>query len=298
MANILRDFVYLDWERVRSLAAQLFRGVPENLTTETGKEASIGAEIEGGILGFLKGQAEGDYRYFRTQNETRSFHHYVYSLVEERLAKDRLLTPIDADFDYNTWTHQAFRDGQFVKVIGIIRLIDYSWTMGMLETMPRIMETALHMSRLESQKKQDDEQARQNVGRQEKTLKDMKAMNLGKVAEVVRTLYGDTIRVKVLPNKNYPDKIFSGAGNQDNFYDTAASLSQKYGYEVDANWVTLGQVNLSNSSTEPLPLPIGNQMEDALEIAVLKINEMARVISSTRFPAVSITPISIYRTIR
>jgi hypothetical protein len=37
-------------------------------------------------------------------------------------------------------------------------------------------------------------------------------------------------------------------------------------------------------------------MEDAFEAVALNINNMVQVASATRFPAVSFTPISIYRT--
>lgn len=36
---IIRDFVYLDWERIRSMAAQLFRGIPEGRTEGESREA-------------------------------------------------------------------------------------------------------------------------------------------------------------------------------------------------------------------------------------------------------------------
>jgi hypothetical protein len=97
---VLRDFVYLDWERVRSLAAQLFHGIPQDAATERGREVKVEGRVEGSIPGLLKGEAAADYRYFRTENETRSLHHYVYSLVEARLLKDQFVTPIGADFDF------------------------------------------------------------------------------------------------------------------------------------------------------------------------------------------------------
>ena len=47
--NMLRDFVYLDWERVRSLAAQLFQGVPETSTREHGSSLAVEGRVEGEI---------------------------------------------------------------------------------------------------------------------------------------------------------------------------------------------------------------------------------------------------------
>jgi hypothetical protein len=72
-------------------------------------------------------------------------------------------------------------------------------------------------------------------------------------------------------------------------------LSQKYGYEIDADWVTLGQVNRSTASEEPMSIPVGNEMEDSFEAVALEVNGITRVASATTFPAVSFTPISIYR---
>ena len=89
---------------------------------------------------------------------------------------------------------------------------------------------------------------------------------------------------------------FVGSANLACFHDSAASLAQKYGYEIDAGWTVLGQVNLSTATATPTPIPTGNDMEDAFEAVALGINNIVRVASATRFPAVSFTPISIYRT--
>jgi hypothetical protein len=146
--SVLRDFVYLDWERVRSLAAQLFHGVPQDATAERGSEVTADGHLEGSVLGLLKGQAGADYRYFRTENETRSFHHYIYSLVEDRLLKDGQISSIDANFDFKQWTESFFRDGQFVRVTGVVRLMDFAWISTMLEALPNMLRTAQYAESL------------------------------------------------------------------------------------------------------------------------------------------------------
>jgi len=64
----------------------------------------------------------------------------------------------------------------------------------------------------------------------------------------------------------------------------------------DGGWVVLGQVNGSVSESEPIPIPTGNEMEDAFESLALNINSLFHVASATTFPAISFTPISVYRT--
>jgi hypothetical protein len=291
----LRDFLYLDSERVRSFAAQLLRGIPENLVTGTGNEFLAKSGFEGNAMGMLKGKIEGDYRFFRTQNETRSFHHYLYSLFEEQLEKEKMITGIDESFDFSRWIPSNFHDGQFVKIQGVLRITDYNEIGNIMDMLPRIMETGMHLTKFGSKDGQTNDQIKQNNREQEKTLRDLRSMQLNKLTDLIHSFYGDGVRIKVVPNKNYPRNLFAGTGTRANFYDSSSGLNQKYGYEVDANWVTLGQINISETSNEPVPLSTGNDIEDGIEQLVLAMNQMTRIINSTRFPAITITPISIYR---
>jgi hypothetical protein len=299
--SVLRDFVYLDWERVRSLSAQLFGGVPQDATKGQGRDVGAKGHLEGGIPAIFKGQGGADYRYFRTENETRSFHHYVYSLLEERLLEQGMITMLDEDFDFDQWTEEYFRDGQFIRAIGLVRLMDYVWVSTMVEALPRMMRTAHHAENLSLKQMRDAQlitrkefEAKQKE--RQNQLNELKTLKMDQMTGLVRQLYGDAVRVKVLPDRDRPSYVFVGSGSIANFHDSAASLSQKYGYEIDAGWVTFGQVNLSTVSESPVSIPIGNDMEDSFERAALGINQMVRVASAAKFPAVSFTPISIYRT--
>jgi hypothetical protein len=144
----LRDFVYLDWERVRSLSAQLLGGVPQDATKESGHDLGARGEVRGGIPAILSGKGGGDYRYFSTQNETRSLHHYVYSLFETRLRERGVVTEVDASFDFDKWTEDHFRDGQFVLVTGLVRFMDYGWVSTMMDALPSMMRAAQHATNI------------------------------------------------------------------------------------------------------------------------------------------------------
>ena len=117
-----RDFIYLDWERIRSIAAQLFQGIPEQSSTEKHNEAAVKGELGGNLFGLIQGKGGADYRYFKSENETRSLHHSIYSLVENRLIEDGLIEVIDDKYDFADWNKGHFQDGQFIRVTGLIRL--------------------------------------------------------------------------------------------------------------------------------------------------------------------------------
>ncbi|MDP9475904.1 MAG: hypothetical protein M3R38_09495 [Actinomycetota bacterium] len=300
-STVVRDFVYLDWERVRSMSAQLLGGVPQDATRESGHDAGARGQVEGGIPLAIKGRGEGDYRYFRTQNETRSLHHYVYSLFEERLRARGAVAEVDSGFDFGGWREDRFRDGQFVRATGLVRLMDYGWLSTMMEALPNMMGAAHHAANIGLKQARDEGRLTRKEfdaeqRKQQRQLTELKALKLEKITELVKRLYGDAVRVKVVPDPRRAANAFVGSANLACFHDSAASLAQKYGYEIDAGWTVLGQVNLSSATATPTPIPTGNDMEDAFEAAALGINNIVRVASATRFPAVSFTPISIYRT--
>lgn len=123
----------------------------------------------------------------------------------------------------------------------------------------------------------------------------MKALKLNEITTFMRQMYGETVRIKVVANKKHKENVFVGSGDPDSFHDTVSSLTQKYGYEVDANWTVMGQSNISAVSEEPAPIPIGNAMEDMFEQIALMVSGLNRMATAVKFPAISFNPISIYR---
>ncbi|HEX2986904.1 MAG TPA: hypothetical protein VHS06_01880 [Chloroflexota bacterium] len=118
---------------------------------------------------------------------------------------------------------------------------------------------------------------------------------MDEVAAAIRQLYGDAVRVKVLPDKRHPENVFVGMCERKNFSDRAEWLCQKYGYDIDAGWVTIGQMNLPKDSTQVLEIPIGNPIDDQFEAAILSISNGIHALVKPRFPAIAFTPICIYR---
>ena len=52
---------------------------------------------------------------------------------------------------------------------------------------------------------------------------------------------------------------------------------------------------MPGTPTEPTSIPTGNSLEDVLENVVLGLNQMVRIAGAVAFPAVSLTPIAVYR---
>jgi hypothetical protein len=268
-AHVVRDFIYLDYGRVKSLAAQL--GVDE----QRGGGAAAAAD---------------------PTDRERTL------LALEPVVMGRGATQINSNYDFAAWTPESFSDGQFVVARGAVRLLDFSWLAMALTGLPAVLKK---MSRIEmaALKNSDEGRRMSKSALQQRSQENMVAiakveeLKMDELSDVVRQLYPGVVRVKVRPSSEHPRHVLIGSAYAEHFYDTPAALSQKYGVEVDAGWTVLGQLNVPNQggASQPQPIPTGNQMEDAFEQMALLMNNAFRLANAPAFPALSLTPIAIYR---
>ena len=269
----LRDFIHLDHDRVRSLAAQLDVSDPSG----TGDSAD------------------------RVQRE-RLFLQLEPALFN-REAAGPSVRHVGPDFDFANWKPETFADGQFVVATGTLRLMDYAWLAQALTGLPAVLRK---MSKIEmaALRNSDEGKRMSKSALQQRSLENQNAiakveeLKMDELSDVVRGLYGDIVRVKLRPSREHPAAVFIGSARTDHFYDTPAAMSQKYGIEIDAGWTVVGQLNVPNLAAPAAPIPVGNQMEDAFEQMALLMNNAFPLANAPAFPALSLTPIAIYRTAR
>jgi hypothetical protein len=262
-APLLRDFIYLDAPRVRSLASQLQL------------DASGGTD--------------------------RAADERLVSALEPALAQRGRVLPIDGTYDFGKWTPQSFSDGQFIRATGVVRLLDFAWLSLALGGLPAVLKkmSKLEMDALrnsEEGRRMSKSAIQQRSQENQVAIAKVEEFRADELGEVVRKLYGDVIRIKVRPSPtDHPQAVLVGSAYAEHFYDTPAALSQKYGVEIDAGWTILGQLNVPNATTAAHPLPTGNRMEDAFEQIAMLMNNAFRVASAPQFPNVSFTPLAMYR---
>ena len=264
----LRDFIYLDFDRVHSLAAQLDLPSPGPSPDRAGREKLL-------------------------------------LQVEPALLSRGAFADLGPTFDFSKWTAESFTDGQFVRVTGVVRLLDFAWLAQALGGLPAVLKK---MSKIElaafknseEGKRMSKSQIQQRSLENQSAIAKVEEFKMDELSDVVRQLYPGVVRVKIRPSPDHPRHVLIGSAYADHFYDTPAALSQKYGVEVDAGWTVLGQLNVPNQSgaTQPQPIPTGNQMEDAFEQMALLMNNAFRLANAPAFPALSLTPVAIYRAAR
>jgi hypothetical protein len=257
----IREFIYLDFDRVRSLAAQL--NIPAPLSAD------------------------------RADRE-RVFFHFESAVGDEQALR------IDSGFDFARW--DKLPDGQLVWASGVIRLLDYAWLATALNGLPAVLRkmSKIEMTALRNSdegRRMSKSQLQQRSQENQAAIAQVEEMKVGELSDVVRQLYSGSVRIKLRPNPEHPRHVLMGSADLGSFYDSAAGLTQKYGIEIDAGWTVVGQLNVPNLAAAPQPVPVGNQMEDAFEQVALLMNNAFRLANAPAPPALSFTPIAIYRSV-
>ena len=210
------------------------------------------------------------------------------------------------------WPTEADHRAALDPVIGlltgrpvVVRLLDFSWLAMALTGLPAVLKkmSKIEMAALRNsdEGRRLSKQALQQRGQENMAaIAKVEELRMDELSDVVSQLYPGMVRVKVRPSPDHPRHVLIGSAYAQHFYDSPAALSQKYGVEADAGWTVLGQLNVPSptGASAPQPIPTGNQMEDAFEQMALLMNNAFRLASAPAFPALSLTPIAIYRTAR
>ena len=262
----LREYLYLDVDRLASIADQLDLepDAPDDLDSRLASQRLFAA-VEGAITG-------------------------------------REPLRIDGGYDFDKWTPEAFVDGKFVVATGVVRLIDFDWLATALTGLPPVLRK---MSKIEMEglknseegKRMSKQQLQNRQHENSAAISKVEEFKMEELKEVVRQVYGDVVRVKVRPSAQHAAAVLVGSAAPDFFVDGPATIAQRHGIEIDANWTVVGQLNVPNLTAQPQPMPTGNKMEDTFEQLALLMNGAFKVANSPAFPAVSFTPLAIYRSI-
>lgn len=283
----LRDFIYLDVERVRSFVAQAGGGVPTERTGGHQHEGGGQVAAEGGIPFLAKIEGQADYRYVRSSTETRSVQDAIF---DEFVSRVRPLEVSNA----SSWpdNHSA-PDGQLVLVHGHIKLIDYETSLEALRAFPKVM-TAYAKFNAASSAKTGAGRSPMPTGGPSRAQADSLGPIVEGIAKIVGSNLSDFVRVKVVRDIQGPAEAFVGDGHRDSFRYSSALLTTLYPGGVAAGWHCVGIVHRASDSTLQAPLAT-ETMSDMLEMLIDQMHDVEAFRQAASPPAIAITPLAIYR---
>lgn len=291
----LRDFIYLDWERIRSFVAQVDRGVPETRTGSISDEEGTASEGEAGFKGFFSVGHSNDVRYTRSATETRSLHHAVFADFEKYLETSNLLR------DTSPWDRDRLSKGGFFRVRGLIRLVDYAAVVSLTRGLKGLINVGytLQKSQVRSDASLDQQEIQHKMREIDKDLKENnKSLNesgIDSMASTIETLYGDVVRVKIVPDTQFPDQVFVGTCDPEALDPSFHRAIGSRGYSTLWPVESLVFAETMTPNSAPTIVPTGNELEDSIDLLVGEMDALARIASGYEFPAVSCTPLAIYR---
>ena len=105
---LIRDLLYLDFEKAASIWSQFEEGLPDrtSITQDVGKTQAAGAKLGVGLAGANLGV---DYIDKKSTLQSKTLHHDILSRVEQRLTKAGLVTDLSASLPEDEASPETIR---------------------------------------------------------------------------------------------------------------------------------------------------------------------------------------------
>lgn len=163
---MLKDFIYLDVERVRSYSAQLNGSLIEQTQKTTTHETKANAKVaaDGLTKLFINTEAGADYAFQKSNTETSTLHHAAFELLVQNLTSNHLV----GDNIYHA--NRPFSD-----IVCHLKLVNYTVLAAQLNKMGVLLPLF------------DKVAGNEQTQEQKQSAEQMQDMS-----EVINLLYGDT----------------------------------------------------------------------------------------------------------
>lgn len=296
----IRDFIYLDTDRLKSIIAQVEKGVLLSSTNVRTKGVETSLSAEGGILGFMKAIGAGNFIWQNQESETKTLHDNIYNKVEDTLITNDILIRVPDNYKEANVEIDRFRkelkDNMFVLLNGKININDFTQMRIIIEKfndLGRFFAQCGAMKLPDSATKKDRQNYINKI--REKITLDKKFLEGFEL--IFDVFYKDRVVIKIMPFDSQIDLRFVGNLNKGFLRDDISSITYKYGTAPISKWNIFAQIASippkDRSNTEV------SMSGSEIEIALQKVFDAFRVVELTAqsvvYPEISITPIAIYR---
>ena len=302
MSLVIRDFIFLDTERLKSIIAQIEKGLLDSTSQTTSGNKNITSEVGGSLFHLLKVAGGVNYVLHNQTTETKTLHDNIYNRVEEALIENNLLTSLPGNINIDNISEDKItsiiNNNSFILAKGRVVINDYTRARLIFENMNEIARFIVN-SRAQSLPAETSKQKRH---KKQEIKQSLDAITLDKeflkgLMKFFDIFYKDRIVIKVHPFVN--SQYFHLVGNIKSEFlrEDISSIIYKYGTAPVSEWSIFAQV----ASIPPKNrAPISNMFDNtALDSALNQMFDALRgiemVAESVTYPEIAITPIAIYR---
>jgi hypothetical protein len=308
----LRDFLYLDVDRVRSLLAQLERGVVEQVVErlKQSKEGRAGASL------FQIFDLGGTLVREKASEQTKTLQDALYLLFEEAASETGLFDSSPSLADEASWlegtTHRSLREGELIKLTAPTRILDskhFHERVKRFAEWPRLIASFAAQDQLATIK---------NPKQRERKLEELAAASLGgpvtldlirDIGQFTELFMGGQIVMRQFPcGEAKPDFALVGTllDRPGFLQEEREALFAKYG-AAPASWTVVSQV-----ATIPKPgegseeLELGDLFDDEADrisrtqfedmaVQLMRLFETVGIAEGPVYPSIAVTPIAVFR---
>lgn len=301
MSLKIRDFIYLDIERLKSIIAQIEQGLINISTKLKSNNKEVMAKAGGSLFGLLEAAGGAKYVWQNQATETKTLHDNIYNKVENALTSNDLLITIPGNIQMESIIDSGFEsmvsNTSFILAKGKVIINDFIRMRLMLEKFNDLGKfiaqcgvSSLPINTPKHLKNQALKKARDKMTLDKSMIEGFKLF--------FDLFYKDRFVIKMLPFEDYPDFRLVGNLKADFLRENISSIIYKYGTAPVSEWTIFAQVasippkGMSKIENKIGGADIGVALQQMFN-AFREVELLAQ--SSVVYPEIAITPIAIYR---
>jgi len=297
----IRDFIYLDVDRLKSILSQIERGLIESKTETSSSSKEILGEGGLSIPAILKAAGGVKFLLENRSTETKTLHDHIYNYVEDELTNKGQLININKSSYVEAWKngiiHEDLSQTSFILAKGHFVINDYEYMKNILERFNDISEFIAYCGTLENKNSIPQKEKTKQFHRARTEMKLDRKLVKG-LLNFIDTFYKNRLIIKVLPFRDYSNFRLVGNLQDDFLRDKIQSILYKYGTSPSSEWILFAQIaSMPEKSYHSFSIDgmAGSKIEVAMQSVFSALREIESTGLSVTYPEISVTPIAIYR---
>ncbi len=297
----IRNFLYLDVERMKSIFAQLEEGLVIGREHTEGATKEVSGKGRVGIPSILDVTAGGKFIRENEERETKIFHDYIHHHVESKMLKNNMVTAIDnSNLTLDELMSDELRSEMdkkpFLLINGKITLDDYEYMKGILENFNELSEFIERCSPTYKTLTEGEWNKIKKELLKNKILHDWEIKGYKMFFE---KFYKERCMVTFYTNTDVPERSFTGHLIKAFIRDGLESVMFRYGTSPQIPWKVLAQIAYIPIKGESMHVSMipekARSFDEALRGFLGAFRGIEKMATGLSYPAISIIPIAIYR---
>lgn len=298
----VRDFIYLDVERTKSIFAQLEEGLVTQLSIAEAKTKQLKGEAGINIPALIQAAGGGRVIWETRDTETKTLHDHLYNHVEDRLMAEGSIVEVNdetfaVDDVAKGVVHQLLAPTSFVLVRGRVVLQNYNYLADLVQRLNDLAAFIVQASAEKEIAELPKAQRKQALKERQREMQLPKWMVDG-FEKLFQTFYKDRLSLLIYPLPEMPEFTFVAHMVGDYVRDGIETALFRYGRTPPSPWTVFGQIaSIPKEGEEPFsPSSVGGtDIEKSLQEVFMVTRDLEALAMSVAYPQISLIPIAVYR---